>query len=109
MLRHFVSHRRLKCRFRTTEVSISSTSSSAATAAALAMFYQPLINGGVTADGTRIMKAETKDLVDSSKDDLAEKADAQTARQPLQDDRPADRPPAAQGEVIDPLPRTRDR
>ena len=57
----------------------------------------------------RIMKAETKDLVDSSKDDLAEKADAQAARQPLQDDRPADRPPAAQGEVIDPLPRTRDR
>jgi CubicO group peptidase (beta-lactamase class C family) len=29
------------------------------TAAGLAMFYQPLINGGVTADGTRIMKAET--------------------------------------------------
>ncbi len=29
------------------------------TAAALAMFYQPLINGGVTADGTRIMKAES--------------------------------------------------
>jgi CubicO group peptidase (beta-lactamase class C family) len=25
----------------------------------LAMFYQPLINGGATADGTRIMKAET--------------------------------------------------
>ena len=30
-----------------------------ATAASLALFYQPLINGGVTADGTRIMKAET--------------------------------------------------
>ena len=30
-----------------------------ARAADLAMFYQPLINGGVTADGTRIMKAET--------------------------------------------------
>jgi len=29
------------------------------TAAGLAMFYQPLINGGATADGTRIMKAET--------------------------------------------------
>ncbi|GGK42514.1 Sec-independent protein translocase protein TatA [Pilimelia terevasa] len=57
----------------------------------------------------RIMKAETKDLVDSSKDDLAEKADAQAARQPLHDDRPADRPPAAQGEVIDPVQRTRDR
>ena len=28
-------------------------------AAQLAMFYQPLINGGVMADGTRIMKAET--------------------------------------------------
>lgn len=28
-------------------------------AAQLALFYQPLINGGVTADGTRIMKAET--------------------------------------------------
>lgn len=28
-------------------------------AAQLAMFYQPLVNGGVTADGTRIMKAET--------------------------------------------------
>jgi len=28
-------------------------------AAQLAMFYQPLINGGVTADGSRIMKAET--------------------------------------------------
>ena len=30
-----------------------------ARAAELALFYQPLINGGVTADGTRIMKAET--------------------------------------------------
>lgn len=28
-------------------------------AAQLAMFYQPLVNGGVTADGKRIMKAET--------------------------------------------------
>ncbi|MBI2766788.1 MAG: beta-lactamase family protein [Chloroflexi bacterium] len=28
-------------------------------AADLAMFYQPLVNGGVTADGTRILKAET--------------------------------------------------
>ena len=30
-----------------------------ASAATMAMFYQPLINGGVTADGTRVMKAET--------------------------------------------------
>jgi CubicO group peptidase (beta-lactamase class C family) len=30
-----------------------------ATAAQLALFYQPLINGGTTASGTRIMKAET--------------------------------------------------
>ncbi len=29
------------------------------TAASLALFYQPLIHGGVTDDGTRIMKAET--------------------------------------------------
>jgi CubicO group peptidase (beta-lactamase class C family) len=28
-------------------------------AASLALFYQPLINGGVTADGTRVMKRET--------------------------------------------------
>lgn len=28
-------------------------------AAQLAMFYQPLVNGGVTADGTRVLKAET--------------------------------------------------
>ena len=33
-----------------------------ASAATMAMFYQPLINGGVTADGTRIMKAETIDF-----------------------------------------------
>lgn len=30
-----------------------------ASAASMALFYQPLINGGVTADGTRIMKPET--------------------------------------------------
>ncbi|NUQ56223.1 MAG: beta-lactamase family protein, partial [Dehalococcoidia bacterium] len=30
-----------------------------ARAAELAMFYQPLVNGGVTANGNRIMKAET--------------------------------------------------
>jgi len=28
-------------------------------AAELAMFYQPLVNGGTTADGTRVLKAET--------------------------------------------------
>jgi CubicO group peptidase (beta-lactamase class C family) len=33
-----------------------------ATAAGLAMFYQPLINGGVTADGTRVMSAETIEM-----------------------------------------------
>jgi len=33
-----------------------------ARAADLAMFYQPLINGGLTHDGTRIMKAETIDF-----------------------------------------------
>ena len=33
--------------------------SGVASAAELALFYQPLINGGVTADGTRVMKAET--------------------------------------------------
>ena len=30
-----------------------------ASAATMALFYQPLLNGGVTSDGTRIMKAET--------------------------------------------------
>jgi CubicO group peptidase (beta-lactamase class C family) len=30
-----------------------------ASAAAMALFYQPLVNGGETADGTRIMKRET--------------------------------------------------
>ena len=33
-----------------------------ATAAGLAMFYQPLINGGVAANGTRILKAETIEM-----------------------------------------------
>ena len=33
-----------------------------ASAATMALFYQPLINGGVTADGTRIMKQETIDF-----------------------------------------------
>jgi CubicO group peptidase (beta-lactamase class C family) len=34
----------------------------AATAAAIALFYQPLVNGGVAADGTRLMSAETIDM-----------------------------------------------
>ncbi len=33
-----------------------------ATAAALAMFYQPLVNGGVAGNGTRVMKAETIEM-----------------------------------------------
>jgi len=36
--------------------------SGVASAASLALFYQPLINGGVTADGRRVMKAETIDF-----------------------------------------------
>lgn len=34
-------------------------SGAVASAASMALFYQPLINGGVTADGTRVMKQET--------------------------------------------------
>ncbi|HEX5741676.1 MAG TPA: Sec-independent protein translocase subunit TatA [Pilimelia sp.] len=59
----------------------------------------------------RIIKAETKDLVDSGKDgrdDLAEKADAQAARQPLSPEA-GTQPPAAQGEVVDPVRRTPER
>lgn len=52
----------------------------------------------------RIIKAETKGLVDDG-NDLAEKADAQAARQPLP-------PSAAQSsvtpEVVDPVQRARD-
>jgi sec-independent protein translocase protein TatA len=53
----------------------------------------------------RIIKAETKGLVDDDKDNLAEKADAQHGRQPL--------PPSAQQQndtppVVDPVQRTRD-
>jgi CubicO group peptidase (beta-lactamase class C family) len=33
-----------------------------ASAAELALFYQPLVNGGVTADGTQIVKQETIDM-----------------------------------------------
>lgn len=53
----------------------------------------------------RIMKAETKGLVDDD-NDLAEKADAQAARQPLPPTA-APQPPAAP-QVIDPVQRTRD-
>jgi sec-independent protein translocase protein TatA len=49
----------------------------------------------------RIMKAETKGLMDDDKDDLAEKADAQTARQPLTGD--------VQQSTIDPVQRVNDR
>jgi sec-independent protein translocase protein TatA len=54
----------------------------------------------------RIIKAETKGLVDDDKDDLAEKADAQHARQPLAPPPPvaAPQPPP----VVDPVQRTRD-
>jgi sec-independent protein translocase protein TatA len=58
----------------------------------------------------RILKAETKGLVDdnSSSDDLNEKADAQHARQPLPPTQagPAQQPPAAP--YVDPVQRTRD-
>lgn len=52
----------------------------------------------------RIIKAETKGLVDDDTD-LAEKADAQAARQPLPPTT-AQQPPAAP--VVDPVQRTRD-
>jgi sec-independent protein translocase protein TatA len=51
----------------------------------------------------RIIKAETKGLVDD--DDLAEKADAQNARQPLPQN-PDNQPPAAP--TVDPVQRVRD-
>ncbi|MPZ27312.1 MAG: Sec-independent protein translocase subunit TatA [Micromonosporaceae bacterium] len=54
----------------------------------------------------RIMKAETKGLVDEPEpDDLDEKADAQAGRRPLDKDQDA---PAA-GEVVDPPERPRKR
>ena len=40
-----------------------------ASAAELAMFYQPLINGGETASGTRIMKQETIDFATTVRTD----------------------------------------
>jgi sec-independent protein translocase protein TatA len=53
----------------------------------------------------RIIKAETKGLVDDDKDDLAEKADAQHARQPLP---PAQTAAPQPPPVVDPVQRTRD-
>ncbi|SDY97151.1 sec-independent protein translocase protein TatA [Micromonospora pattaloongensis] len=53
----------------------------------------------------RIIKAETKSLADDDKD-LAEKADAQHARQPLPPHTVQQQPPAAP--VVDPVQRARD-
>jgi sec-independent protein translocase protein TatA len=53
----------------------------------------------------RIIKAETKGLVDDDRDDLAEKADAQHARQPLP---PPPTPQPQQPPAVDPVQRTRD-
>ncbi len=54
----------------------------------------------------RILKAETKGLVDEPEpDDLNEKADAQTGRRPLPNEA---REKAATGEVLDPPERVRD-
>jgi sec-independent protein translocase protein TatA len=57
----------------------------------------------------RIIKAETKGLVDDDQGDLAEKADAQHARQPLPPTA-VQQPPQAQQQppVVDPVQRTRD-
>ena len=56
----------------------------------------------------RILKAETRELVgERAPDDLDEKADAQTGRQPLARDR--DSGEVATGEIVDPPRRTRDR
>lgn len=54
----------------------------------------------------RIMKAETKGLVDEPEpDDLDEKADAQAGRRPLRQEPD----PPATGEVVDPPKRSRER
>ena len=54
----------------------------------------------------RILKAETKGLVDEPEpDDLDEKADARTARRPL----PQDETRNTAGEVVDPVERVRDK
>ncbi|SRR5690554_2926753 len=59
----------------------------------------------------RILKAETRDLVgDRPPDDLDEKADAQTGRQPLAREGGAQEGgEVATGEIVDPPRRTRDR
>jgi sec-independent protein translocase protein TatA len=59
----------------------------------------------------RIIKAETKGLVDEPEpDDLDEKADAQAARQPLSRDTSRDSERrAATGDVVDPPERVRDQ
>ena len=54
----------------------------------------------------RIIKAETKGLVDEDKGDLAEKADAQAGRQPLPQQPVQQQAPAQQ--PVDPVQRTRD-
>ncbi|GAA1854307.1 Sec-independent protein translocase subunit TatA [Asanoa iriomotensis] len=56
----------------------------------------------------RIIKAETKGLVDDDKGDLAEKADAQAARQPLPPQQVQQQPAAQNPPVVDPVQRTRD-
>lgn len=62
----------------------------------------------------RIMKAETKDLVEPQEpDDLDEKADAQAGRQPLRKDPPKESATGSErttatGEVLDPPERSRD-
>jgi sec-independent protein translocase protein TatA len=54
----------------------------------------------------RIIKAETKGLVDDDGDNLAEKADAQHARRPLPP--PPTAQPQQQPPAVDPVQRTRD-
>ena len=56
----------------------------------------------------RIIKAETKGLVDDDKGDLAEKADAQHGRQPLPPTIAQQPPQTQQPPVVDPVQRTRD-
>lgn len=55
----------------------------------------------------RIIKAETKGLVDDDDSDLAEKADAQHSRQPLPPSQAQTSQPAAPP-VVDPVQRARD-
>ena len=55
----------------------------------------------------RIIKAETKGLVDDDDRDLAEKADAQAARQPLPPQQPVQQPPVAPP-AVNPVQRVGD-